>query len=301
MAENLLYPGYTHQEDWSEFDTADDYQRCEALVTAPNAGSPDYGAYGLNDVPQAPDPDDSPPEDSRSTLHRLRDSIIRRQLPWRLRWLPEVPAALRHSPGEALRGLVPLTTQSLTPEGFRMRVYGREVLADLMASSAAVGVRPFLLWGTLLGCIREQRFIHNDHDIDVGLLEADFQLVPELKREMLARGYTIRRESTMQVSFMHRHGRLWVDVDRLISARGHYWITEPPSERAVIRAYWFAIPAIGTLARRRFEGVEVFIPENPEAVLTSIYGAWTVPQQKRYFTRGPLNQMLWRQGAQTRV
>lgn len=267
IARERVHPVYTHQEVWSEFDTAEDYQRCVELASSPEAGSPDYGAYGLNDGPPPPDPDTAPPEDPRSAVQRLWACASRGELPWRVRWLPEVPAAFRHAPIPTLRAIVPLLTQSLPPEGFRMRVYGSQVLSDLMASAAAVEMRPFLLWGTLLGCVREQRFIRNDHDIDVGVFDAEYQRITELTREMVARGYTIRKESTVKVSYMHPHGRLWVDIDRVFPARDHFWITEAPSERPVIRAYWFARHTMGTLVARRFEGVEALIPDGAEEIL----------------------------------
>lgn len=291
----LVYAVYTHQQSWGEFDTADDYQRCVALAEA-HPVILDYGSDGLADG-SPPDSATVAPRKSRSLLAITRAawrSVVRGELPWRLRWLGQMPRALWHSPRRALRWLKPVATGSLTIEGFWLQVYGPRMLADLMSDASELGIRPFLLWGTLLGCVREGHFIRNDEDVDLALLEADFGRIPELKRRMLARGYRSRMESPDKMSFLHPRLPLWLDIDRVVHARDHGWICDPPAGAVMAHAYWLPRDSLAELSLRKFEGVEVYVPRNAAEILTATYGIWQVPQQKRDYLRGPLNLMLWR-------
>jgi choline kinase len=284
----LVHAVYTHQQAWGEFDTADDYRRCVAMAEAHHV-SPDYGSYGMADV--------SPPPPGRarsvSTIARAAWSCIRRrQLPWRLRWLGPLPRAICRSPRRTLRCLRPLASGTLTVEGFLLDEYGPRMLADLMGHAAELGIRPFLLWGTLLGCVREGHFIHNDHDIDLGLLAEEFGQLAELKRRMVARGYRVRVETPNKLSLLHPRVPLSLDIDSLTDARGHRWNCDPADGAELAYAYWFPRDSVAEVSVRTFEGIDVYVPAGAAEILTTIYGTWQVPQPKRDYVRGPLNLML---------
>jgi hypothetical protein len=302
--EGALHPIYTNQQVWSEFDTEDDYRQCVEMIEA-LAGKPtDFRSYGLHDASPAITRQDgtapTPPRLAGSLRHvaqRLRDHISNRTLPWRLRWIPEALSGFRYHPRQTLRWLKPMVTHSLSPNGFRLQLHGREVLAAITEESRAVGIRPFLLWGTLLGCIRGDGFILNDHDIDMGLLEEEFHRVPELKRRMLARGYRVRMESAGKISFMHPRVQVWVDLDRLVETRDHFWVSGPASDEPLVYAYWFPRESLATLAPRTFEGIDVLVHQGAETILETIYGTWRIPQPERDYLHGPLNLMLWHREA----
>jgi choline kinase len=288
----LVHPVYTHEEMWGEFDTPDDYRRCVALAEA-HLGNADYGSYGMADG----SPHAAAPPASRSLSQLMRSAwrcVVCRELPWRLRWLGLLPRALCHSPRRTLRWIGPFAAGSLTREGFRLHVYGPRMLADLMSDAAVVGIKPFLLWGTLLGCVREGHFIRDDHDVDLALMAPDFGGMAELKRRMLARGYRVRMETPNKMSFMHARLPVWLDIDSLMDARDHCWNCDPADGAVLAPAYWFPRQSLEQLSVCTFEGVEVYLPAGAEEILATIYGTWRVPQQKRDFVRGPLNLMLWR-------
>ena len=53
---------------------------------------------------------------------------------------------------------------------FDIQFHGKRFLRDFYEATDKVGIRPFLMWGTLLGCVREGRFLRPDSDIDLGIL-----------------------------------------------------------------------------------------------------------------------------------
>jgi choline kinase len=280
---------YTHQQAWGEFDTADDYRRCVAMAEAHHL-TPDYGSYGMADVaPPAPESARSLSAMAAAAWNCFRHH----QLPWRLRWLGPLPRAFCRSPRRTFRRLKPLARGTLTVEGFLLDEYGPAMLADLMEHAADLGIRPFLLWGTLLGCVREGHFIRNDHDIDLGLMAEEFGQLAELKRRMVACGYRVRRETPNKLSLTHPCVPLSLDIDVLTTARGHCWNCDPPEDAELANAYWFPRDSLAELSVRILEGVEVYVPVGAEEILTTIYGTWQVPQAKRDYARGPLNLMLW--------
>jgi len=234
----------------------------------------------------------------RSTLdlgRRLVQTIARGELPWRLRWMPDYARGLRYSPRRALRLFSVTANGSLSRRGLWLQLYGHEMLRAVMADSEAVGIKPFLLWGTLLGYVRDGGLIFNDHDVDMGMLADDFRRIPELRKRMLARGYSVRMEHPGKISFQHpRIDWLWLDIDRLHEMRDHLWSMSPTEDEPVTFAYGFNRESFASLERRVLEGVEVYIPVGAEEVLETIYGTWRVKEEKKEdWLRGPANLTLW--------
>lgn len=299
----LLHAIYTNQQVWSEFDTEADYRRSVELITELEKKAPEYRSYGLGDDTSSAVLDEdsvtepavvSPPHAAR----RLYQVVVDRRLPWRLRWLPEFLRALRRSPWRALRWSYLLRNSSHGFAPFKLQVYGRELLQAVGSEAEELGLKPFLMWGTLLGCVRDGGFIPNDHDVDMGLLDADFLRVPELRQRMLARGYTVRQEDAGKISFLHpRVAWLWVDIDRIHETRDHLWSVNTGSDEPVVFSYWFSRASFQTLVPRELDGVRVLVPGGAEDVLSATYGTWRVRQSKKGYLRGPLNLMLWNRAA----
>lgn len=193
----------------------------------------------------------------------------------------------------ALRNLWPLLSSSLTIQGFRLQLYGGEMLQAVMEESDSLKIKPFLVWGTLLGCIREGGFIRNDEDVDLGLLDSDFAAVEELKGRMLKRGFSVRRQSEDKISFFHPvEDGLWIDIDRFFEMDGTIWTKNETVEGDLIYAYYFQGNVFSQLLTRFLEGTEVFVPVRFDTFLQAVYGTWRIPQQKREIRRGPLNLYL---------
>ena len=55
-----------------------------------------------------------------------------------------------------------------------LQLYGPRFLQDIFEICKKIDIKPFLVFGTLLGHYRDGGFIEHDTDIDLGLLENDF-------------------------------------------------------------------------------------------------------------------------------
>jgi hypothetical protein len=143
-----------------------------------------------------------------------------------------------------------------------------EALLDLNQAFSRLGLKAFLISGTLLGLIREGRIIGWDKDIDVGVFSEDCP--PDLE------------------DFFRRHerfhlGRVDLTTDRLrvIHANGT-WIDIFPHYKEGDKLWhdgsatrWWNSPF--SLKTMNFLGVEQYVPDDPELYLDENYGDWRTP------------------------
>lgn len=139
------------------------------------------------------------------------------------------------------------------------------VIAEMQTVLATCGERPFLMSGTLLGIIRDGRFMAHDHDVDLGLLPgADVDTVltaidgsDGFRPELLGGRIAARHTSGVTVDVFpheHREGRFWHGT------RIHEWWNTPFE-----------------LVARDVDGVVMWIPDDPQRYLTENYGDWSTP------------------------
>lgn len=92
------------------------------------------------------------------------------------------------------------------------RSKARDNLQDLYDVLREYQVRPFLLFGTLLGAYRENNFIEHDKDIDLGITE---DLLPNIKKiihekRMEQLGFSVMRNWDGIVSFIRNN--IYIDI-----------------------------------------------------------------------------------------
>jgi choline kinase len=268
MSGDGLWPVYTAGLPWWEIDTPADYERCRAeracLDGAPAARSP----LAL----------------ARSFLHRPR-------VPSRYRELAQALARGRRHPGRMCRYLGAVHAGRLGAAAFDLLVNGPRVLAEALTLGAKAGLQPFLLWGSLLGCVRDGGFIVGDRDIDLGVFESDAHQLPSWRSAMVDRGYDVRIENDSKLSLVHpRHPRLHVDIDVVKPSPGGWVIINTDADPARIFHYRFEKRIFaGPRAARFVDGIEVAVPADPEGFLEAVYGDWTVPEGRVHYLYGPLN------------
>jgi hypothetical protein len=161
--------------------------------------------------------------------------------------------------------------------GARLRHNGKQFLRSFYESSTEAGMRPFLMWGTLLGCVREGRFLRHDYDIDVGILADDYANKDRLVAAMRKRGYELASERLYKLKFVHPASRLWLDVDVLYRWNGRM-ITSVESDGGHFKVSYFPLDAFDDFKEVVFlDDLRVLVPEPPETVLASSYGDWRTP------------------------
>jgi hypothetical protein len=163
--------------------------------------------------------------------------------------------------------LMRMPVRAATSQPFDLRA--ATALADLNEELSERDVRAFLISGSLLGCIRESRFISWDKDIDVGVFRDDIQSL-DLER-------AFDRSSTFHVR------RLDFNTDRLrvnhtngvaIDIFPHYREDDVIWHDGTATRWWNR--PFG-LKRIDFLGDKVFVPDLPEQYLDDNYGNWRVP------------------------
>src|SRR5262245_15335665 len=95
-------------------------------------------------------------------LKKFIESFKARRLPWRLQIALCFIRGFIHSPRKALHYGKDITIEMGSLMRFNLHIHGERFIRDFLEEAEKLGIKPFLLWGTLLGCIRENGFI--DHD-----------------------------------------------------------------------------------------------------------------------------------------
>jgi hypothetical protein len=155
-------------------------------------------------------------------------------------------------------------------------------LCAVLRPLQAAGITPFLAYGTLLGAIREGDFLAHDLDLDLGILaeQADADRLRALLRHApeLRLSWECRlRPRASLVKLVHQSG---ISVDLVLFERqGDHFLTR-------ILRHGYALPrrrqAFG-LRPLIFRGLEVAVPDPPEAFLAEQYGDWQRPCANYHF------------------
>ena len=265
-----LWPVYTAGLSWWEIDTVDDWDRADRSIA----------------LDEKDDPAPVPPIGARV------GSFLRQpRVPYRLRWMPLVAREALRSPRATLAHLRAFRGGLLTDQGLDLRVNGARVLGEVYSEARRHALRPMLLWGSLLGCVRQGAFIPNDRDIDLGLMENECDGLKGFKGAMLKRGYLVRIENRSKLSLVHPlHPKLFVDIDIVRRYRDGWAITHLMQEGSKQFHYLFPDAVFAGTRVATFEGgVEVLLPADPEGFLRAAYSDWQTPSAKVHFLYGPYN------------
>jgi hypothetical protein len=152
-------------------------------------------------------------------------------------------------------------------------------LKDLYSVMEALNVKAFLAFGTLLGHVRENGFIRNDGDLDIGIEYAPSD--PDRIADALARrGFRVSRRGgsswPCRIKCVHANGAK-VDVIFFYRRNGKFHTYCEYKGRKIFRER----EGFG-LQRADFHSTRVWIPEKPEAFLDENYLDWKVPQAKSH-------------------
>lgn len=178
---------------------------------------------------------------------------------------------------KVLRGRI--TTQSML-----LHLYGEDMLRDALACCRSLQLRPFLVFGTLLGHYRDGGFIEHDADVDLGLMEEEYARRQEIIDLMKARGYLVRVNNHEEVSF-YKPG-LWtsgvpgcvLDFWRFTRQGDKVvWVFDDGPQ--VHQTFVLSADIFDDFTQTRFlDRHDVLIPAKTEKFLDENYGNWRVPK-----------------------
>jgi len=216
-------------------------------------------------------------------------------------WKQFVPEGFRETLWRALnfsrkiwkiRKRVPKSSREIwkrTSRRFNIKFRGKRYLRDFLEASSEVGVRPFLMWDTLLGCVREGRLLTHDSDIDLGMLWGDFAKKEALVAAIERKGYGVVVRSSYKLQFRRSSCRLLIDVDFFYPWDGKM-VSYTYGEDGSAVGSFFDESAFDRFSEILFLG-DLLVPDPPTAVLTAIYGDWRTPD-RAYNSRRDLPNRL---------
>lgn len=191
------------------------------------------------------------------------------------------------------------------------------VLAEALTVLDALGIKPWLTDGTLLGFWREHDFIAHDRDMDLGVLSRDWS--PAIVPAMAAAGFTLKsakdldtaRRSTgakaarsevsegakqdgssggdrgLEYTFLKNDER--IDIFFFYERGATLWHAAWLRNTIQIN---YRYPRFG-VKRARFLGLDVWIPEDPESYLLTKYGPnWRKPDLRWSWAFSPKNRQV---------
>lgn len=150
------------------------------------------------------------------------------------------------------------------------------VLKQMMAISDKF----FLMYGTLLGCIRDGEFIEWDDDMDIGILEEDWNddFIAELSKFAQV-SVSKHNNRTSKIRLVHDHDHTCLNIMR--DENGDRFFTEGNITLTVPGKYLKEFKEID------FYDMKVRVPVNAEEFLAWDYGDWKTPQKEYNWTSKP--------------
>ena len=270
IAGDGLWPVYAAGLPWWEIDTLEDYLRCQAAHDGSNGAAPPA---------------------SLASFGMLRSFIAQPRIPHRYAWVPKAARIGWRHPIRTVQRSAALHRRRLTTDALDLQVNGDRILSIALREAERAGLAPMLLWGSLLGCIRDGGFIPGDRDIDLGIMQREAARLPTWRDAMMQRGFARRIENEYKLSLVHpSHPRLFVDIDIVRQTPDGWAITNADADPQRVFHYVFAPDVFGdarpVVFNRRHT---VRLPANPEGFLSAVYGDWHTQRAKLHVLYGPLN------------
>lgn len=190
---------------------------------------------------------------------------------------------------------------------------GLEVLRKVDEVLTKEGVRPFFVFGLLLGAYREKGFIPYDYDLDIGILESER---PKNMEEVMRNNGFIHKQQV----YSKENGRISVDKFAYgqVTVDFYYFFEKDENTVAALlpekhefkdwkeanKTDGFPCEIItaerSTFSRQDFMGIQFYMPDNAASWLAGFYGKdFMTPVKnwssgKRETTRAPYPIRLYR-------
>lgn len=194
---------------------------------------------------------------------------------------------VRENPIRALRFCAKFFYQR---KGFILLIFGPRVLKDTVLICDSLGLKPFLLFGTLRGYMIRKDFLSKNcsGDMDLGLLEDDYRKAPLIKEAMCQKGYIFCQDNGYELLFVHpQFPSLFIDFFCVYKKDNHTVITtELDLDRKIMYTQYFPLDIFDEFRNMLFHKVKVFVPSKFEQFLLIHYGQQWKDQVKKFQARG---------------
>ena len=175
--------------------------------------------------------------------------------------------------------------RKLRRSGYLNKEIASENLLLMKKVLDSFGIRFTLLFGTLLGAVREGGFINHDTDTDIGIYEKDRQILMEAIPVLLDNGFDIIRTKYPDdlVTFMRKDEYIDVGIFRVIKKRLKIYYA--------YQDHLIGAEYLEQLDEIVFLGEKFNTPSNPKWYLSKTYGSgWMVSRPNEpALNTGPFN------------
>lgn len=157
-----------------------------------------------------------------------------------------------------------------------------ELLSIVYGVSNKIGVKPFLIYGTLLGYVRQKDFICYDFDIDIGIFTHEYDYLYNVICDVITDypEYKISIRSFLgyrQFVIRHKLTGINADISEFILQSDGTIIRNVPKLYSlyVLKERSHVYPKSWILPERqvKFKNQTVYIPHDPNALLETYYGS----------------------------
>ena len=158
----------------------------------------------------------------------------------------------------------------------RVHVEGAKLLSLICGALDDAGIRSVLMWGSLLGHVRDGGIIPHDHDIDLNIFDHDIKKISLLERRLDDIGLALEKRTPYQMTVTFpRDTRLGIDIWVFYADGDDYTLY---SFRKLGGLHHFRMPKalFEDCRTASFLGVPVSIPSRAEEVLDLAYGDWRI-------------------------
>ncbi len=149
----------------------------------------------------------------------------------------------------------------------KARTENFHILYELLVES---GMHWWLMYGTLLGAVRDKDFIPWDCDTDIGLLKAErVKFIAFLKAAMAKGFYLIRSEANDELVSIERKGE-YIDFYRWMEYKNKDYMEM--CDWRIDKSFFKEIETLD------FQGHKCNVPFNYIKLLERLYGDWKTPR-----------------------
>jgi hypothetical protein len=165
------------------------------------------------------------------------------------------------------------------PVETRLRVLKR-MYEDISTVANSLGISVCLMYGTLLGCVRQNDLICYDYDLDVGVHNFEYKRLVEGMKQYYAKNaaefdVVVHNVISKKAVIIHKKTKLNADIFRISSDDKNVWRDAPSiNSTLILKECSHKIPRewMYPLQEVTFLGKQTYIPRDPAKVLSCVYG-----------------------------
>lgn len=186
------------------------------------------------------------------------------------------------------------TTKFVRNRSKNLQANGNDVLYKTCDIFNELGIKYFVAWGTLLGIVREQRLIKHDVDIDLGILDNVADVSARIRSEMEAKSFR-------KVRTFFYNDKIVAETYELNNVHvGFFYYEQEGNSDYFCYSFWDRVEnsdeyhaykheqKINGFQKIIFNGQEICIPQEPEDLLSQLYGAdWRIPNKNWEMSMSP--------------